>query len=564
MSNLFERVIDGGKRAVGETVNTGAHLVGDGLDLVGLDSAAHAVDKWGDGVADSLGALVGELNLGQTDDPRELVHGNVGAIGEAAKHLHKFRTAFDETGSGLTRLDADHWKGQAGDAFRAKFGPQPGFWLLAADACGAAATALDSYAQTVEWAQQQARQAIDTYEAARKASQEARDAFNHQIDQYNDAVKHYNNAAATGSAPREPSFLDQVAAAHTDLTQGVAVGGLHLLGGVAKAGADTVKFARGLNPMNPYNLTHPAQYQDHVFSTAMGLTRTANHPTELVKSLAGSGWSSDPVEALGRVIFDTASGVATGGGSTAGVAAKRAAVNALEHSAERTVLGGADDFARRAAGNAARHPDIPLPAQASPPVRLEGFPDAAYQHAPEPAPAHVPEPSVPESPHIPEPEAPAHTPEPEAPAHEPEPAKPPESDVERAIRGQQEQTAIRDAERAQAQTAKVFDDAGAQAYAGWTWNRTAEGLPEIEKTALDNYTRGQGNRGQGATYDEINGGLRNLDGRKVPAGTPAMWMERAGSVASTERELLLGRNLQWRAVEVLPEGNRIHIFAEIL
>ncbi|MFI5528151.1 putative T7SS-secreted protein [Kitasatospora sp. NPDC051853] len=751
MTNLFERALDGGKRALGETVNAGAHLVGDGLDLVGLDSAAHAVDRWGDNVADSLGALVGELNLGQTDDPKELVHGDVGAVTTAARHLHKFQAAFDETGSGLTRLDAEHWKGAAGDAFRARFSPQPALWVLAAEACGSAAEALDTYARTVEWAQGRARQAIDAYEAARKASERARDAYNDQVDRYNDAVKQYNSAAAaggtdltrptdpgtfhdpgqdglkqaqdllrearrqrdaaalaaadavsaaTGSAPREPSFLQQVAAAQTDLVQGAAVGSLHLLGGVAKGGADAVKFVRSLNPQDPYNLTHPAQYQEHVLSTSLGLLRTANHPTELVKSLAGSGWRSDPFEATGRVIFDVASGAATGGGSTAGIAAKRAAANALKNSAERTALRGADDLAERAATNAARHTDVSVPAQAAPPTRLEGFPeaayqhspparpdgfpeaahhrspparvegfpDAAYQHAPEPAPAHVPEPSAPEPPHVPEPEASAHVPEPEAPAHVPEPeapshapepeapvhepevqaaesAKPVENEFDRALRTQQEQAAIRDAVQAQARTAKLYDDDAAQSYAQQTWNRTADGLREPEKVAFDSYSRGQGNRGTGPTYDEVNGALRTADGRidgvtdagvrrsvelmdqalrrqpvpqdiivtrgtdiehlvgaggdphslkgltftergylstgfgdlpamwqgkqavmhiKVPAGTPAMWMEKPGAVASTERELLLGRDLKWRATEVLDDGNRVHIFAEIL
>ncbi|MFJ8041044.1 putative T7SS-secreted protein [Kitasatospora sp. NPDC096147] len=736
MSNLFERVVDGGKRALGETVNAGAHLVGDGLDLVGLDSAAHAVDQWGDGVADSLGALVGELNLGQTDDPKELVHGDVGAINEAAQHLHTFQAAFDETGSGLTRLDAEHWKGEAGDAFRAKFSPQPALWVLAAEACGAAAKALDTYARTVEWAQGRARQAIDAHEAAHKASERARDAYNDQVDRYNDAVKRYNSAAAAGgtdltrptdpgtfhdpgqdglkqaqellrearrqrdaaaltaadavsaataSAPREPSFLQQVAAAQTDLVQGAAVGSLHLLGGVAKGGADAVKFVRSLNPQDPYNLTHPAQYQEHVLTTSLGLLRTANHPTELVKSLAGSGWRSDPFEATGRVIFDVASGAATGGTSTAGVAARRVAANALKNSAERGALSGADDLARRAVADTARHADIPTPGRATPPTRpegfpeaayrqapparvegfpeaayrqapparVEGFPEAAYQRAPEPAPVHTPEPPAPEAPRVPEPEARAHTPEPDAPSpHQPEPEAPKaegagsfDLDLEASAKSQQELAAIREAVQAQAQTARLYDDAAAQTYAQQTWNRTADGLREQEKVALESYTRGEANRGAGAPYEKVNGSLRAADGQidavtdpsvrrsvdlidqalrrqpvpqdlivtrgtdiehligvggdpmslkgqaftergylstgfgdlpamwrgkeavmhiKVPAGTPAMWMERPGSIANAERELLLGRDLTWRATEVLTEGNKVHIFAEIL
>ncbi|WP_329584810.1 hypothetical protein OG500_30945 [Kitasatospora sp. NBC_01250] len=171
----LEGLYKDGKKAVGKVVDGNAHTVGGVLDFVGLHDVAHAVDRFGDQVADDMGAQVGEVQLGDSDDPKDLVHGDVKAIAESAKHLLAFHDAFEETGSGLRSMDADHWRGQAAEAFRATFAPHPAQWLTAADACAAAAKALDDFSHTVSWAQDQAKQAIDAkWEAELRAAQQAR------------------------------------------------------------------------------------------------------------------------------------------------------------------------------------------------------------------------------------------------------------------------------------------------------------------------------------------------------------------------------------------------------
>ncbi|GAA4845852.1 putative T7SS-secreted protein [Kitasatospora terrestris] len=510
-------LVDSGKRAVGEFVDANAHAAGGLLDAVGLDGAAHAVDKWGDSVADSMGVHIGELGLGMTDDPKELVHGDVKKINETAQHLDKFRTAFDETGSGLTKLDHEHWRGSAADAFRAKFAPHPPMWLAAADACGSASTALYAYAETVQWAQDQAQQAIDTYRTAKKASEDARDAHERAVDDYNRAADHYNKTAASGGdpgtppnrpgdfhdpgeaglkqaveqlknarkqrdsaartaaqslrgavgrAPAKPSFMDRLGAAAADSFDVAAVGYVHLQGGVVKGGADLLKFARGLNPMDPYNLSHPAQYMDHVNTTLAGLVTTANHPVELGKAMVGTGWGDDPFEAGGKMIFNIGSGMVTGGGSEAGVVVKNIAMNSAERGAIDIAERGAVNVGERAAVNTGERAganageraglnafdppgapprqawpeNVPRTDQPAPQAYGGGSADpfntvtqptsaphapapeaAPYHPAPEPAPFRpAPEPAP--APHTPAPEpAPApHTPAPEpAPVHEP-------------------------------------------------------------------------------------------------------------------------------------------------
>lgn len=388
---------------VGSFVDSNAHLVGGALDGVGLHSAAHAVDSFGDHIADDLGAQVGEAQLGQSDDPKDLVHGDVKAIGESVGHLRKFASAFGETGIGLQRLESDHWQGQAAEAFRTKFSPHPKQWQTAADACQSAADALDQYSHTVSWAQQQAQQAIDTYKAAKQASDQAREEYDKQVDWYNQETKAWSDYARTGqdpgpapmapgafhnpgsavfeeaqeslrsarqqrdsaaetakaaidaatvTAPAEPSFLSRMEHDVSDVFTGSTVGQLHLAGGVVKGAVDIVNFGRGLNPMDPYNLLHPAQYADHASSTAAGLLHAANHPTELLSAVVGSGWGSDPFEAVGKLTTNIAFGVATGGAGEAGAVTEDIAVNASENLAENAGRDTAENAARDAADNA--------------------------------------------------------------------------------------------------------------------------------------------------------------------------------------------------------------------
>ncbi len=354
-----EHLLDKGKKLVGGVVDGAAHGVGDGLNAVGLHSAARDVDRLGDQFADGLGADVPEMELGQTKDPRDLIHGDPKAIRDSAEALETFAGAFRETGHGLQRLDPQHWKGQAADEFRKSFTPHPKQWLTAAEACETASRTLLGFAQTVEWAQEKARQALETYAAAKKKSEDARAAYNKQVDAYNASLGSHVDAAHTPArpgtfhdpgeagmkaaqeildearrqrdaegdaatakvnsaaelAPRTPTFANRMAGDYEDV---MLAGGLtyeHVGMGFLGAGADFLKFVRSVNPTDPYNLTHPAMWLDHTNSVAAGLLHAGNHPTDLVKSVVGSGWGTDPGDASGNLLFNLTSAVATDGAS---------------------------------------------------------------------------------------------------------------------------------------------------------------------------------------------------------------------------------------------------------
>ncbi|MFP3988265.1 DUF6531 domain-containing protein [Streptomyces sp. E11-3] len=368
----LEDGVDYGKKKLGEGVDWGTNKAGTVLDYHGLHGAADAVEDWGDSAASSLGATPGEQQLGQTEDANELVHGNDGKIRKSAKHLKDFHTAFDRVGRGMKQVDSSGWKGDGGGTFRKTFGVHPTKWAHAADACEMAAGALESYADTVKWAQGQAQDAIDLYKKGRQASDQAAKAYDKRVDAYKikvmanedpgpkpepfkdpgkadikraheilaEARKQRNTAAseartkvkrALAHAPAEPPPLDRLGDNFTDANRAVKTELTHVASGALKGGAGLLNFARGVNPMDPYNLTHPAEYLQNTSMTLSGLVSTAAHPERMVTA-AVDAFTKDRSEFFGRLfpeLFGTkGTGLARGG-------VRQAAKEAAESGASR-------------------------------------------------------------------------------------------------------------------------------------------------------------------------------------------------------------------------------------
>jgi RHS repeat-associated protein len=348
----------------GSLLDDGAHAVGGALSSIGLTSAGQWVDQTGDDLANDLGAQVPEMQLGQSTDPTQLIHGDPGALRSTASQLRTFSGAFGETAAGLEGIDTSHWTGAAADAFRAKYAPEPPRWRRAQTACGDGANALGSYADTVQWAQGQAQHAIDVYESGQRATAAAVTAYNTNVAAYNQAAQAYDSALAAarnpGARPTEPaSFTDPGAelrtqAEHiltsarqerdraagaaaakvrtaTDLAPAEPSFGQQLLddlhdgwdasqlanasfgAGFLNGVAGIVKEARSLNPLDPWNMTHLAEYADGVSATAAGLIHDDLHPMDALQGIVGTGWGSDPAEAAGNLFPQVLLAVATDG-----------------------------------------------------------------------------------------------------------------------------------------------------------------------------------------------------------------------------------------------------------
>lgn len=379
-------VVDSGKKLVGEGVDKGTDLIGDGLDHVGAHRYAVAVENAGDKIASKLGATPGEKQLGDSDLPSDLVHGDPKAIRATAKHLADFFTAFDKVGDGMRKLNSSSWQGEAADTFREKFAMHPTKWLQAADACDAAGKALSSYAETVEWAQGQAQDAIHLYGPGKKASDAYKaDVAKHKDDDkkpapstdpgaaavqraheiLNEARRQRDEAARTAAsavrkalahAPAEPPPLTRLKADAVDGYQAVNTEILHFDAGIAKGTAGILTFARGLNPTDPYNLTHPAAYVQNVNMTLAGLISTSAHPERAAKTMLDD-FMKDPSEGTGRLLPNL-----VGDGAGLEAAFGRAALkDGVESAVETGVRRSASDAAGDAAGagrkGATEHPE---------------------------------------------------------------------------------------------------------------------------------------------------------------------------------------------------------------
>lgn len=377
--DVVEDAVEDGVEWAGNRVEDAGNWTADRLDDVGWESGADWVREKSRSLANRMGAEVDEMDLGQTDDKTKLIYGSPSKIRETASHLHDFQAAFDKVGGGLKGLDSSAVKGEAADAFRETVAVEPPKWFKGADAFAKAGGALEAFAETVTWAQDQAQTAIDKWKAGTKASEDAADAHKAKVDAFNKAVSQYNAKPAdtrdpSELPPRPGAFTDpgtgQMQEAQEILTEArrqrnsaaetartavqaardtappkpkwaeQAVQGVseldvmrdHFSGGIIKGTAGLLTFARSLNPTDPYNITHPAEYATSLNSTAAGLLQVANDPWGAGKQML-TDFAKDPSEGLGRLVPDLVLTAATGGAG-AGVKGVRAAKEAADLAAD--------------------------------------------------------------------------------------------------------------------------------------------------------------------------------------------------------------------------------------
>lgn len=339
--DLVDKGVDKAKEKVGEGVDWTTDKIGEGLDHAGHHAMADAVEDWGDRTASSLGAEVGEQQLGQTEEANELIHGNPGKIAETVKNLRDFQMAFGLVGAGMKRLDSSQWKGEAAEAFREKFQTLPTDWLHATDAFEDAAKALETYSKSITSAQGKAKEAIALYKEGDESSKTAVDAHNKKVDAYNaarngdnplpkpgefsdpgtakreraqeilkEARSHRNEAAeiakkavtaAMAHAPKEPTGREKLKLEGLDYALGQSIELAHFGGGIVKGTAGLVNFVRSVNPIDAYNLTHPAEYWKGLNTTLAGLASTVANPDRALKN-AWDAAKGDPSEFLGRLV----------------------------------------------------------------------------------------------------------------------------------------------------------------------------------------------------------------------------------------------------------------------
>lgn len=369
-------------------------------------------------------SLFGRSELGDTDDPVELVPGSAVALEETANGLRKLSTACQQAYAGVSKLDVGHWTGDAAEKFGSYFSAETPKWRDAAEAFGPAVDALTTYKGAVERAQREAAEAIRVYNEAKAATRAAEDQYDAAASQHEkasldafangdaapgplapfsdpgkakreqaermlaDARKALREAAAQAAsvinkakdrAPEEPGFLSKLTATLEDTFEKTSEQMEKFGDGLGRSVTSLATLIRAGNPLDPYNMMHPGEYAANMMKQASGMVHMVTHPTEAIKGVLNfEEWKKDPFGAAGQLVGDIAIGIATDGAGLAGTAEKAIAREAAEAAAREAT--------EQAATQIGKHVD-----DATPPWLREGYeqppshqPDFPQHHGDEP------------------------------------------------------------------------------------------------------------------------------------------------------------------------------------
>ncbi|MBE9375657.1 hypothetical protein IQ251_14485 [Saccharopolyspora sp. HNM0983] len=111
------------------------------------------------------------MRLGETSDPKSLIPGDPDAVDHNADALQNVARKMEGVGDELKDVDFGEWSGAASDSFQQSFSKEPVKWIKCADGAEKAGKALADYSSVLRWAQEQAAEAIDTWEQGTQAGE---------------------------------------------------------------------------------------------------------------------------------------------------------------------------------------------------------------------------------------------------------------------------------------------------------------------------------------------------------------------------------------------------------
>ncbi|WP_375546292.1 putative T7SS-secreted protein, partial [Dietzia sp. NCCP-2495] len=325
---------------LGDRTEDGLRWSGDRVSDLGWDSGGEALHEAADEVASFTGAELNERELGQTEDPKELIRGEPSAIVDKSTTLTEMGEGIGSTGEALAAIKVNDWAGDGAEAFEAVYSQQPGLWSEAATAFESASGAYETFAGVLKAQQGKARQAIAKWKQAEKlekmhAAKSSEDKASSTLDEKAAALKEEAQqilraarierdnaagvasgelAAAAATAPQEPPFLTRMAQNVQDLQAVGTQWGLSFVEGATTAVSGTVAFIRSVNPTDTYNLTHPAEYMSSMSDLGTGIVSAAADPGAVVDAMVNEA-KEDPFKFLGSLAPDAALAAMTGGGS---------------------------------------------------------------------------------------------------------------------------------------------------------------------------------------------------------------------------------------------------------
>jgi hypothetical protein len=307
--------------------------------------------------------VLAEPELGESADPQALVRGDPEAVRATTQRLAAMTAGCSATAHGLDALGVRGWSGPAAAAFRVRHAELSARWSRAAAAFGSAARAWERFGIELVAAQELAAAAVARFSAAvgppvtaaeagllgatqhvsgqpsagpplsvyarrgpaapalagrvvrgqppagfaplaDSSADEARQMLAEARGRRDRAAEAAAReiVAAAAQAPNPPGDGERRAIASADWLRanGVALG--HVAQGVGEGVEDLVRFARRVNPADPYNLNHPGRFLANASTALAGAVDDVVHPVRQVAGFVGPGWGSDPARAYGHLL----------------------------------------------------------------------------------------------------------------------------------------------------------------------------------------------------------------------------------------------------------------------
>lgn len=309
--------------------------------------------RWGD-----LRLSQVPVQLSAATHPHQLVPGDPDDVLYLGSTLRRFAVASADAANAVRRQSTAAWAGSAAAVFAQQVGQLPAALDAAADAFGAAATALLRYAEVLSDAQLQAVLAFRLWQDAERestagatagAGAEGMARAAATLARARTEVETSGRALAAVldetviAAPRDPGFFARLFRAVRSFGSGVTEGFV----GMGEGAWALATLATRLNPATA--AIDPEGHLDALKGLFSGAATIARHPGTAGKALLDwDTWATDPARAIGHLAPDLVLAVVTAGAATAGARGSKLVEEAddLADLNRLDELAHADDLAR--------------------------------------------------------------------------------------------------------------------------------------------------------------------------------------------------------------------------
>ncbi|SEP21313.1 putative T7SS-secreted protein [Amycolatopsis saalfeldensis] len=247
--------------------------------------------------------------LGQTADPKALIPGDPGAVFENVRVLKSRADTVTAVGEALKRIDTGSWTGQASDKFHEDHQTEVPRWLEGSDSLQSAAAAMEDFANTLQWAQSQASEAIARWQQGDATTAQAKTAHDKAITDAEAETK-ANQQNGDPTVVQPPAFTDP-GEAQRQAAREILERARRQLQDAGNSCAETLRLEASLAPQDSQKQSDSNFFGgiwDTISGAGKGLWTLVSDPAETVVAMADN--IAHPVDTFKNIVAwdDWASG----------------------------------------------------------------------------------------------------------------------------------------------------------------------------------------------------------------------------------------------------------------